>query len=407
MRCWCWPGNTNDQAILPEVRDGLRGWRLGRVVTVVDRGFSSRENLAYLQRAGGHYIAGERMRDGTPARRRGAVPPGPLPAGPRQPAGQGSPDRLHTRASGGSSATTPMKPNATRPQRDAAVARITAELDRIAAARTRAREQARTRRADHHERGRAAARRAAAERDEAAHVKAECALREHPALGRWLRQTPSGRLQSGPGQDHRRSEAGREVPAVHLGPGPVRRGRRAGLQEPAGSRTRVPRPEVHHRAAPGVPPARTPHPRPRAALLARAAADPGRRTPHRHDLAHRSTASWAGCTRSPSPGRPGRSSRPPNPPPPSRAFFGPADSPRHPGSPPSTPPEQQQTPSARPPAERGHTPASSPHARSPRSTPRFSPHVCPRTAEPGGPAAGFAADAGDHISAHDVRVAYR
>jgi hypothetical protein len=30
--------------------------------------------------------------------------------------------------------------------------------------------------------------------DEAAHVKAECALREHPALGRWLRQTPSGRL---------------------------------------------------------------------------------------------------------------------------------------------------------------------------------------------------------------------
>ncbi len=26
------------------------------------------------------------------------------------------------------------------------------------------------------------------------HIKAECALREHPALGRWLRQTPSGRL---------------------------------------------------------------------------------------------------------------------------------------------------------------------------------------------------------------------
>ena len=26
------------------------------------------------------------------------------------------------------------------------------------------------------------------------HVKAECALREHPTLGRWLRQLPSGRL---------------------------------------------------------------------------------------------------------------------------------------------------------------------------------------------------------------------
>jgi len=55
VRCWCWPGNVNDQAILPEVRDGLRGWRLGRVVTVVDRGFSSKANLAYLQRGGGHF----------------------------------------------------------------------------------------------------------------------------------------------------------------------------------------------------------------------------------------------------------------------------------------------------------------------------------------------------------------
>ena len=33
-----------------------------------------------------------------------------------------------------------------------------------------------------------------AEREETAHVKAESALREHPALGRWLRQTSSGRL---------------------------------------------------------------------------------------------------------------------------------------------------------------------------------------------------------------------
>ncbi|MGD9528931.1 MAG: hypothetical protein AB7L91_18935 [Dehalococcoidia bacterium] len=62
----CCSGNPNDQAILPEIHDGLRGWRLGRVFTVVDRGFSSRENVAYLQRAGQNYIAGERMRDGGP-----------------------------------------------------------------------------------------------------------------------------------------------------------------------------------------------------------------------------------------------------------------------------------------------------------------------------------------------------
>src|SRR4051794_2313251 len=54
VRCWVWPGNTNDNQVLPEVKDGLRGWRLGRVVTVVDRGFSSDRNLEYLRRAGGH-----------------------------------------------------------------------------------------------------------------------------------------------------------------------------------------------------------------------------------------------------------------------------------------------------------------------------------------------------------------
>lgn len=53
-------------SILPEVTDGLRGWRLGRVISVVDRGFSSDEHLRYLTRAGGHWIAGERMRDGSP-----------------------------------------------------------------------------------------------------------------------------------------------------------------------------------------------------------------------------------------------------------------------------------------------------------------------------------------------------
>src|SRR5256885_13094035 len=66
VRCWCWPGNSNDQQVLAEVKDDLRDWKLGRVITVVDRGFSCADNLAYLRRAGGHYIAGMRMRDGNP-----------------------------------------------------------------------------------------------------------------------------------------------------------------------------------------------------------------------------------------------------------------------------------------------------------------------------------------------------
>ena len=196
VRCWCWPGNTADQAILPEVRDGLRGWRLGRVVTVVDRGFSSRENLAYLQRAGGHYIAGERMRDGNTHA---------AEALSRQGRYQQVRDNLRVKEVKLDSTPgvrwiichNPDEAERDAAQREAAIARIRAELDRISAARTRTREQARTRRAGAAALSAAARtkadRKAAAE--EAAHVKAECALREHPALGRWLRQTPSGRLQ--------------------------------------------------------------------------------------------------------------------------------------------------------------------------------------------------------------------
>jgi transposase len=195
VRCWCWPGNTNDQAILPEVKDGLRGWRLGRVVTVVDRGFSSRENLAYLQRAGGHYIAGERMRDGSAHA---------VEALSRQGRYQLVRDNLRVKEVRLDSTPgvrwiichNPDEAERDKVTREAAIARITAELDRIAAARTRAAAQARARRAS--SAMTTAARRKAeaqAEREEAAHLKAECALREHPALGRWLRQTPSGRLQ--------------------------------------------------------------------------------------------------------------------------------------------------------------------------------------------------------------------
>lgn len=30
VRVWCWPGNTNDNSVLVQVKDDLRGWRLGR-----------------------------------------------------------------------------------------------------------------------------------------------------------------------------------------------------------------------------------------------------------------------------------------------------------------------------------------------------------------------------------------
>jgi hypothetical protein len=62
IRCWCWPGSTGDQALIRQVKKDLRAWKLSRVVWVADRGFQSAENRRYLQRGGGHYIIGEKLR---------------------------------------------------------------------------------------------------------------------------------------------------------------------------------------------------------------------------------------------------------------------------------------------------------------------------------------------------------
>jgi hypothetical protein len=62
IRVWCWPGNTSDQELIRQAKDDLRAWKLSRVVWVADRGFQSAENRRYLQRAGGHYILGEKLR---------------------------------------------------------------------------------------------------------------------------------------------------------------------------------------------------------------------------------------------------------------------------------------------------------------------------------------------------------
>jgi hypothetical protein len=65
VRVWTWPGNTSDQTVIEQVKADLGGWKLGRCVWVVDSGFSSAENLRSLRRAGGHYIAGMKLRAGT------------------------------------------------------------------------------------------------------------------------------------------------------------------------------------------------------------------------------------------------------------------------------------------------------------------------------------------------------
>ena len=62
VRCWTFPGNTADSAIIRTVKDDLAGWNLHRMVWVADRGFASAANRAYLTRGGGHYIHAEKLR---------------------------------------------------------------------------------------------------------------------------------------------------------------------------------------------------------------------------------------------------------------------------------------------------------------------------------------------------------
>jgi len=62
VRVWTFPGNTSDQTLIRTVKDDLSDWQLNRVIWALDRGFTSAENRRYLQRGGGHYIMGEKLR---------------------------------------------------------------------------------------------------------------------------------------------------------------------------------------------------------------------------------------------------------------------------------------------------------------------------------------------------------
>lgn len=62
VRCWVLPGNQHDSQSVAQVQQDLNNWKLGRVVWVMDRGMTSNENRRILQKAGGQYILGEKLR---------------------------------------------------------------------------------------------------------------------------------------------------------------------------------------------------------------------------------------------------------------------------------------------------------------------------------------------------------
>jgi transposase len=172
VRVWVWPGNRSDQTLVAQVKADLAGWRLGRAVYVVDSGFSGRDNLRRLRSGGGHYIAGVKLRSGMPETEQALS---------RQGRYRLVKDNLRVKevqVGDGDAAVrylvchNPAEAERDRDRRVQRVERIEAELARLAEQRQRAKTKA--------------------ERE--AHLRGECALRDHPTLSRYLRQTKGGRL---------------------------------------------------------------------------------------------------------------------------------------------------------------------------------------------------------------------
>jgi len=66
VKHWIFLGNTTHMNTIEKVKSDLVGWRLGRCIFVHDAGMTSEDNLQYLQRAGGHYIVGRKLKSGEP-----------------------------------------------------------------------------------------------------------------------------------------------------------------------------------------------------------------------------------------------------------------------------------------------------------------------------------------------------
>jgi hypothetical protein len=172
VRCWVWPGNTSDQTVVSEIKSDLGGWRLGRAIYVVDSGFSGQANLRHLRSEGGHYIAGLKLRSGMVETEQALS---------RQGRYRTIKDNLRVkevRLSDDPQAEryivchNPAEADRDRARRQQHIARIETELERLQAQRERAKTKT----------------------ERQAHLRGECALRDHRTLSRYLRQTKTGRV---------------------------------------------------------------------------------------------------------------------------------------------------------------------------------------------------------------------
>ena len=167
VRCWVWPGNTVDKNVVQQVKKDLNGWKLGRVVLVADAGPGSEANRRVLQGAGGHYILGEKLRLG----RRG------LPAEALSRAGS------YRRLDNGLEIKEVVVGGDSEARRRFIIVRNSEEARRDRKKREDIVAEVRHRLDD------------LEQLDGESHRKAACRLRAHKVYGRYIHQTPAGKLR--------------------------------------------------------------------------------------------------------------------------------------------------------------------------------------------------------------------
>jgi transposase len=164
VRCWAWPGNTADAATVDEVQKDLAGWKLSRVVWVVDRGFAGEKQRHDFQRGGGHVIVGEKLRGADKVNQEALKRPGRFKTVrdnlevKEVTVGEGSAKRRFV-----------VVRNPEQAARDEAVrARLLARLEEAIAHVNRTKK---------------------------GHTKAVCALKSHRGYGKYVRELKNGKLQ--------------------------------------------------------------------------------------------------------------------------------------------------------------------------------------------------------------------
>lgn len=168
VRCWSWPGQTADAATVEQVQRDLAGWKLSRVVWVLDRGMAGEDQRIALGRGGGQVIIGERLREASEAIQAAVGRPG------RYRQVRENLEVKEVSVQNGSDARrfvlvrNPEQAERDRQRRERALERLQAEIDRL-------------------NRG--------LERREGEHNRAVCELKSHRTLGRYVRELKNGELR--------------------------------------------------------------------------------------------------------------------------------------------------------------------------------------------------------------------